>query len=64
VHDTHELDVDQPTPILQPLLPHGRLLTHHTRVVADEVDAAEPFDGLVGERVHIGVHTDNSAGLP
>ena len=42
------------------LFPRRRLLTHHPGVVADEIDAAEPFDGLVGECVQIGVDADIS----
>ena len=60
VDDTHQLDVDQPPPRPWSLFPRRRLFTHHPGVVADEIDAAEPFDGLVGECVQIGVDADIS----
>ena len=33
----------------------GACLAHHPGVVTDEIDAAEPFDGLVGECVKVGL---------
>ena len=58
VDHTHQLHVDEPAPCLGSLFPSRRLLTHHAGVVADEVDAAEPFHCLVGERVEVGVDAD------
>ncbi len=58
VDHAHQLDVDQPPPRLGPLLPRRRLFTHHPGVVADEIDATEPLDGRVGQRVQVGVDAD------
>ena len=70
MHHTHQLDVDQPTPVWQPLLPHGRLFTDNPCVVADEVNATESLDRLVGQGVnvggltHVGPHPDCPARVP
>ena len=61
VDDAHQLHVDQPPPRLQSLLPRRRLFTHHAGVVADEIDATEPLDGRVGQRVQVGVDADVGA---
>ena len=60
VDHAHQLDVDQPPPRAGSLLPRRRVLTHHPGVVTDEIDAAEPFYGLVGECVKVGLdaHVD------
>ena len=58
VDHTHQLDVDQPAPRRGPLFPRRRLFTHHPGVVADEIDAAESFDGRVGQRVQVGLDAD------
>jgi hypothetical protein len=50
VDHAHQLDVDQPPPRPWTLFPRRRLFAHHPGVVADQIDAAEPFDGFIGER--------------
>jgi hypothetical protein len=58
VDHPHQLDIDQPSPRRGPLFPRRRLLAHHPGVVADQVDTAESFDGLVGERIQVGLNAD------
>src|SRR5262245_26533681 len=58
VDHTHQLDVDQPSPGIGPLLPYRGLLAHHAGVVAHQIHPTEALHRRVGNRVQVGVETD------